>query len=953
MDIFQNLPPLLQTEVKHFWESYLSHATFIERNNLLQQSQILDSLPKVWGCSPFVAKLCVQKPALLDELLPDLLIPPDSYPQRLATFLLPASDLMQVLRHFRQREMLRIAWRDLAGWAPLEETLAALSNLADALLQAALSQLYQSLTTQLGTPCNSKGIPQSLVILAMGKLGGQELNFSSDIDLIFAYPEAGETVGNKRPRTNQEFFTRLGQQLIQTLSQVTCDGFVFRVDMRLRPFGESGPLVINFTAMEEYYQAYARDWERYAMVKARVAAGDPLAGQSLLQMLRPFVYRRYLDFNAFEALRNMKTLIDQETSRKNLNHNIKLGPGGIREIEFTCQVFQLVRGGRQPALQQRNLLNTLQQIEKYQLLSPVATRQLREAYYFLRAVENHLQAMEDQQTQNLPAEPLNQMRLAYGLGFPDWNTLVAHLIHHQQNVHDEFNQVIAAPPREEQTYSSSFKRWQTLWLHDLQKAPEACARLSAAGFQEAPQVLKHLRQLVDSVTPKLSQRGQERLNTLIPLLISATLETSHPDEAISRTLRLVETIARRSVYLALLIERPQVLKQLVLLCAQSAWIAEQITRYPLLLDELIDPRRLYEPLQPEDLEEALNAQLAHLDDLEMQMDALRQFKRAQFLRVATAEVSGTLTLEVISDHLTAIADTLVNQTLKLAWNYLVQKYGQPYCNAEDAERTAGFCIIAYGKAGGLELSYGSDLDLVFLHDSDGTQQFTKGAKPLSNNVFFARLAQRIIHILTTNTPAGVLYEVDQRLRPSGLSGLLVSSLDTYETYQATEAWTWEHQALVRARAMGGDPHCIEKFRKIRHHILSLPRHPEQLKKEVQEMRLKMRDNLDKSTETEFDLKQGAGGLTDIEFIIQYQVLCWASRYPELLATTAMLRLLKLLNQYYLVDEIAYLQLREAYRAYRVEMHRLALQNQPALVEAAKFTSHRQEVLKWWQTFMQE
>jgi glutamate-ammonia-ligase adenylyltransferase len=948
------LPTLLQPEVNHLWQDYLTAASPEDQICLAQSSQVFETLPKVWACSPFVANHCVQNPALLSNLIisGDLLTPPHDY-SHLANQLPDATNeasFMQILRHLRHREMLRIAWRDLAGWAPLTETLQSLSNLADALIAATLTKLHQRLIQQLGTPCNPHGVPQSLVVLAMGKLGGQELNFSSDIDLIFAYPETGETVGVSRPRTNQEFFTRLGQQLIHTLNHITADGFVFRVDMRLRPFGDSGPLVINFTAVEEYYQAHARDWERYALIKARVVAGDKLAGETLLTTLRPFVYRRYLDFNTFEALRTMKALIDQETSRKGLNNNIKLGPGGIREIEFTCQVFQLLRGGRQQALQQRNLLMTLAQLEQYQLLPQNAITRLREAYHFLRLTENHLQAIADQQTQTLPEDPLNQIRLAYSMNFPDWNNLIAQLLYHQQAVHTEFQQIIT--PR------SAGLETKARWMPELHNQEQAESLLTAAGFQEAPAVFAHLQRLFDSHSiNRLSKRGHERLDALIPLLLATVSECppQDKDNAIHRTLDLIETVAQRSVYLALLIEHPHVLKQLVQLCANSAWIAEQITRYPLLLDELIDPRRLYDPLKPGELDNALQALLAHLpeDDLEMQMDSLNQFKRANVLRVAAAELSDNFTVEVASDYLAAIADTLVKRALSMAWDYLAKKHGQPYYRDQDETFPAGFCVVAYGKAGGIELSYGSDLDIIFLHDSHGLEQFTDGDKSLDNNVFFYRLTNRIIHILTTTTPAGRLYEVDSRLRPGGASGLIVSSLEAFETYQREKAWTWEHQALVRARAMAGDASCITKFAKLRRDILSRRRDPLKLKQDVCEMRTKMLINLDQSTHTKFDIKQGRGGITDIEFIVQYGVLRWAAEYPNLLDKTAMLRLLGMFVKYQLFNEIACLELRNAFRTYRAEVHRLALQNQPALVEQDKFSEHRQNVKHWWQEIMAE
>jgi glutamate-ammonia-ligase adenylyltransferase len=933
-----SLPPLLQSEVSRLLLDYKSNNT---------NPVFIDSLPKVWACSRFVAQHCLHSPELLKNLIDsgDLFNPPNNYRQSLEKQLVGVADesaLMRVLRLFRRREMVRIAWRDLAGWASLEESLKSLSDLADIIIDITLNWLYQGLIIQFGTPCYPDGSPQSLVILALGKLGGQELNFSSDIDLIFAYPSEGETKGVKRFRSNQEFFIRLGQKLIQVLTQITPDGFVYRVDMRLRPFGDGAPLAMSFAGMEDYYQAHARDWERYALVKARVAAGDIVAGESLLESLRPFVYRRYLDFNAFEALRKMKAMIDNETSRKGLNNNIKLGKGGIREIEFTCQVFQLIRGGQQPALQQRHLLTTLAQLEKYQILSGEAINCLRVAYHFLRLTENHLQAIDDKQTQNLPDNALNQARLAYSMGFSNWNQFLAQLLQHQQAVHREYEQVIAPQPAALKHSSS----WQTLWMGGLQDAEN----LLKPYFQDSSEVARNLQQLLESRTiQKLSQNGREKLDSLIPLAISIAIKQRFPDEALLRTLKLIESVARRSVYLSLLVERPEVLKQWVYLCGESAWIAEQITRYPLLLDELLDPRSLYDPLKPDELENALQAVLAHLpnDDLDMQMNSLRQFKRANVLHIAAAELSGKLTTTIASDYLATLADSLMRRALSIALDYLEQKHGQPRYLVNGEQRTAELCIVAYGKAGGIELSYGSDLDIVFLHDSSGNNAYTDGHKSIDNHVFFLRLAQRIIHILTINTPAGILYEVDSRLRPGGDSGQLVSSFEAFQLYQKENAWTWEHQALVRARAVAGTQNTIAQFEQIRREILSIRRDIHQLKQDVCDMRTKMRDNLDKTKGGIFDLKQGHGGIADIEFIIQYGVLRWAADYPQLLETTGMLPLLSLFAQEKLLDELACKQLGEAFKAYRAETHRLTLQNKQALVDNQLFIEQRQQVTEWW------
>lgn len=950
-----HLPAALRTEFTRLW----ANVPIELQQQIEQNTTLCASLPTVWACSPFVAKNCTQKSALLTDLVSsgDLLREPDNYLDHLQQHIPADADeaqLQQILRHYRRREMVRIAWRDLAGWADLSENLRCLSNLADALVEAALQHLYRTLCQRFGTPYNASGQAQQLVVLGMGKLGGRELNFSSDIDLIFIYPEAGETQGGTgRSRDNQTFFVRLGQQLINALNTNTADGFVYRVDMRLRPFGDSGPLVMNFDAAEEYYQSHARDWERYALVKARVVAGDHAAGKELLAMLRPFIYRRYLDYNAYEALRTMKALIDQETQRKGLENNIKLGPGGIREVEFTCQVFQLIRGGRQPALQERHLLTVLQRLHKFGLFDADSKTKLEAAYCFLRRAENHLQAINDQQTQTLPDDELNQTRLAFSFDFATWQTFLDTLVRHQTVVQQHFHDVMKPNSAEQSTASDANLLWQHLWhsgLHDEQVARD----LLQSVFADPEAVLQALRNLNQAnILQRMSSKGRERLDRLVPLVIEACLQHNHADFALIRILGLLEAVVLRSVYLALMLERPQVLQQLVRLFADSAWIAEQVTRYPLLLDELLDIRRLYQPLQPDEMDEALQAQLAQvpLDDMELQMDSMRQFKRACVLHVASAELTGHLSVEVASDYLAAVADTLLRRALTLAWQQMTAKHGVPQCRDEGVIRKAGFCIVAYGKAGGIELSYSSDLDIVFLHNSRGEAQLTDGRKSLDNNVFFARLAQRIIHILTTNTAAGTLYEVDPRLRPGGASGLLVSSMDAFIKYQRDEAWTWEHQALVRARGVAGEADCLAQFEHIRHDTLLVPREATTLREAVVEMRQKMRTNLDKSNAEKFDLKQGHGGIADIEFIVQYGVLRWAQAHPELVETTGVLPALQRFAVANLLDAQCCAELSDAYRRYRLATHHHALRNEAAMVPASAFINLRAQVQQCWERVM--
>ncbi|MBU3056380.1 bifunctional [glutamate--ammonia ligase]-adenylyl-L-tyrosine phosphorylase/[glutamate--ammonia-ligase] adenylyltransferase [Pseudomonas indica] len=872
------------------------------------------------------------------------------------------NELARRLRRYRTRQQVRIIWRDITRRADLKETCRDLSDLADAGIDLAYRWLYEQLSAQSGVPTGARsGTPQHMVILGMGKLGAVELNLSSDIDLIFAYPEGGETVGAKRALDNQEFFTRLGQRLIKALDAITLDGFVFRVDMRLRPYGSSGALVLSFSALEQYYQDQGRDWERYAMIKARVVGGDQVAGKQLLELLRPFVYRRYLDFSAIEALRNMKQLIQQEVRRKGMAENIKLGSGGIREVEFIAQAFQLIHGGRDLSLQQRPLLKVLATLEGQGYLPPAVVAELRDGYEFLRYTEHALQAIADRQTQMLPDGDLDRARVACILGFPDWMSFLERLAFWRGRVDWHFRQVIADPDEEEgaPSESSPGSEWLPLWEEALDEE-SACRQLSEAGFADAPAAWKRLAGLRNGPQVRAMQRlGRERLDAFIPRLLTMAVEHGEPDLVLERVLPLVEAVARRSAYLVLLSENPGALERLLMLCAASPWIAEQITRFPLLLDELLNEGRLYSPPQAPELVAELSERLMRIpeDDLEQQMEALRHFKLAHGLRVAASEIAGTLPLMKVSDYLTWLAEAILEQVLALAWRQSVAKYGTPR-RPDGSLCDPDFIIVGYGKVGGIELGHGSDLDLVFIHDGD-PQAETDGPKPIDGAQFFTRLGQRIIHLLTTQTPSGQLYEVDMRLRPSGAAGLLVSSLGAFQRYQENEAWTWEHQALVRARVLVGCRRVGAAFEQVRAVVLGRPRELEALRTEVSEMRAKMRDNLGTretaggtsadafEASAPFDLKQDAGGIVDIEFMVQYAALAWSHRHPELLRYTDNIRILDGLGEAGLLPGADVQLLQEAYKAYRSAAHRQALQKQPGVVSGDQFQAERREVLRIW------
>ena len=940
-ELRHSLPAPLQPAVRNAWESFRERS-----GDAALPEEILASIPKVWAISPFIAGHCARRPELLRELADSGRLARANEESEYADLLGAAltgvdteSGLMSVLRRFRNREMVRIAWRDIAGWAPLNETLMDASRLAESCLQAALNVLFQQARESRGTPVNSRGEAQNLVVLGMGKLGAWELNFSSDIDLIFAYRDDGE-LDDRKQTSYSEFYTKLARKLVTALDAMTDDGFVFRVDTRLRPFGDSWPLVMNFDAMEAYYQSQAREWERYAMVKVRTLAGDFAAGLELEEFLRPFVYRRYLDYRALGELRELKRKITLELARQDRQENVKLGPGGIREIEFIGQAFQLIRGGQEKNLRERRIQVVLERLRELGLMPAESVQTLQDAYAYLRTVENRLQQYDDRQTHDLPADPAARLAIAFALGHPDWESFKAELDAVRQRVHAIFLEVIAAGQSEDDTPPH------------LQGDDERVAlALGELGFGDTRAALERLKTFRKSgPIRKLTLRGETELNRVLPELIRATARAEMPVTTLERVLAVIEAIASRNVYLTLLAENPQAREQLVKLAAASPWISHAIASHPLLLDELLDPRSLYKPLTRDALRRELARKLdgIDVDDPEPLMIALRQFKQANVLLVAAADISGAIPLMVVSDYLSYIAETLVNGVTRGAWRMTAKRHGVPPGARPD--QPDGFGVIAYGKLGGLELGYGSDLDLVFLYDGDGLAA-TDGDKPVTAAEFFARIGKRIIHLLTTNTPAGVLYETDLRLRPSGSSGLLVSSLEAFATYQMREAWTWEQQALVKARFIAGDPTIGTAFAAIRRDSLCRARDPEPLRREVREMREKMREALGAKEPGTLDLKQDLGGIVDIEFLVQFGVLSRAHAHPELTAWTDVVRLLASLTAsgFLGADDADFL--KQAYCGYRDRVHRAALQEIPARLPDGEYQEARARVRQIWREVM--
>jgi len=920
------------------------------------------AIVKVWCSSLFVAESCTRKPELLVDLVNSgalsAIYSETSYAEKLVHK--PdetQGELMTKLRDFRRREMVRIAWRDLAGWAELSETLADLSHLADACIQYALDFLYQEACELRGTPLLSDGSPQQIVVLGMGKLGAYELNYSSDIDLIFAYAEDGE-LPDRKQTSYGEFFTKLCRNLIKVLDEITVDGFVFRTDIRLRPYGDSGPIIMTFDGMENYYQTQAREWERYAMIKVRQVAGDFKVGAQLMAMFRPFVYRRYLDYGAFEELRSLKAQITQELRRKDRMENIKLGPGGIREIEFIGQAFQLIRGGNDKALQTRPILDILQLLGERGLLTQKDAEQLKRSYRFLRRVENHIQQYQDQQTHDLPKDRLAQQVLAYSLDYPDWPGFKQDLDKVRAQVHEVFDQVFSLSKQEGATGSP---RAGIIWACVADES-ELTGHLKECGIQDACGILAALKDFKNCIAVRrLTAKGAGVLDRLMPQLIEAMRQVDNPDETLLRILGLFEAVAGRNVYLALLSENPGALSQLIKLSSASPWICDYLSQCPVLFDELLDTRKLYEPLKKADLDQQLKVLLAQIEvqDLEQLMVALRQFKQLNVLRVAAADIMGVIPLMVVSDYLTYIAESIVGHVLERAWLMLTEKHGLPPAPSRfptglryTGNAAIGFAVIGFGKLGGIELGYGSDLDLVFLYDCQDGNAMTDGGKPISCSQFYGRLGLKVRHILDTKMLSGVLYEVDMRLRPNGDSGLLVSHINAYEDYLKNQAWTWELQALVRGRFIAGDAQLKEQYEAIRSRILSLPRDTGSLKKEVREMREKMREALATKDKDKFDLKQSKGGIADIEFIVQFGVLDQAALNVALTTYTDNVRLLEGLQQQGFMSKADAEMLKNAYCTYRDFGHKQVLQGDKAVIAEADVAKMSAQVERIWHEYME-
>ncbi len=790
------------------------------------------------------------------------------------------------LRRFRHRHSLAQIVLDLDGM-PIEQVYARTSWVARHCAETALAAAQGELALRHGWPRRRDGQAQGLQVFALGKLGGAELNFSSDIDLVFAYAEPGQTDA-PRPLDHDQYFQRLGQRLIQLLGEVGAEGFAYRVDMRLRPFGKAGRLALSAAAMEQYYQRDGRDWERYAWIKARPLAGDQAAAREMLQTLRPFIYRRYLDYTAFEGLREMKTLIDAEVQRRDLAGHIKLGPGGIREIEFIIQLQQLIRGGRELALRTSALLPALDALQRAGHVQAEVAQRLRAAYRFLRRLENRLQMLRDEQAHTLPEDGFTRARLAIGLGFEHWEALQEALERHQGVVRDEFDRVFVARERRAGRSDTALKRY---WLQiDAGGNAEA---LAEAGFERAETLHTLLGQLArHSAGGTISARARGRLDRLMPELLTAAAASERPDRTLERLIDLLQSVLRRAAYLALLDEQPAALQRLVQVMSRSALLAERVSLHPILLDDLLDSRSEAASPDPEHLRGELEAiRRRAAGDTEIALQALNELKQSLAFRIGLDALSQRQPAVRSAADLAQLAQALIETLLPLAIADLAPAHGVLPGREDDA----GLAVIGYGSLGGEELGFGSDLDLVFLFDAEAGGS-SDGPRSLDASRYQMRVVQKLLALLSTLTAAGRLYEVDLRLRPDGAKGLLLTSLQSFALYQRERAWTWEHQALVRARPVSGARRVGRQFEAIRSEVLQRPRDLDQLRHDVSHMRARMRAELDRGRAGQFDLKQGSGGLVDLEFALQAMVLQHAAAYPHLRERRATPALLEALGK---------------------------------------------------------
>ena len=914
-----------------------------------------DEILKLWHASSFIKRVCMSQPAWLSAVFENNSLQLDYSAKQFEQILTPlftqaksVVDLQHLLRRARTAEYARIAWRELQSYASVKQTLYEVSIFAEICINKTIDWCFAWLRKQAQS---TDLLPENnLIIFALGKLGGQELNFSSDIDLIFAFAD-DDMQTHEETAEAIKFYTKLAQLFIKVLAEQTEDGFVYRVDTRLRPFGESGTLIPSLSAIDLYFQTHGRDWERYAWIKARAIAGDRLSGSNFLQQAKPFIYRRYIDYGAMQCLRDMKVLIAKKAAQNAAKVDVKVGRGGIREIEFIAQVFQLVHGGRDKNLRMHSTLMALRYLGAKELLSHNETIQLIEAYLFLRHIENAIQIREDQQTHILPSVAEQQAHYAYMLAYTSWEDFNKEYIKHTTNVNNIFKSLFSIDEESNDEVVSVNDDFIQVWqrIDDKDYCHEVLSKHFATNVED---YYSHLAAFAQSSHVRnLIPVARQRLDEFMPILLSQISQSSKQESTLLRFINILNKIVQRSTYISLLIENQNKLSSLFKLLEESAWAAQYIATHPLLLDDILGMNQSYEPPSLQEMQKQLDLAIQSSSDLETYMQQLREFKHAQVLQIATADITEGFPIMRVSDHLSSLAEVCITSALGRAFSDLEQNYGQPVYIDSGKEFIPEILVIEYGKLGGLELGYGSDLDIIFLHNGKGESCGTNGAKKIDNDTFFARLVQRTIHLLTTYTAAGKVFEVDLRLRPHGESGPIISSLHAYEHYFKNDAWLWECQALVRARPISPDSKLAGEFISLRHNILSQSREITEVRDSIIEMREKIMATHASKDKDKFKIKKDKGGIVDIEFMAQFFVLAYAAQYPDLCTYTDNIRILDTCADVGVLQREIAEDIKEIYLKYRRRIHQLSLQLLPEVVDVSEFVEEREQIQKYWSSLL--
>jgi glutamate-ammonia-ligase adenylyltransferase len=910
---------LIQPDLHH-WEQIQQ---LLKAEGLNPEDNFYEEIQKLILGSHYASLQLVARPELIKALFHCEQF--ELQPETLVSVLQDSTDIAQIkqqLRLFRHRKLIQIIYLDICRKEPVERTLLHLSLLADELIKNALHKTEQILSARHGQPLDHTGEPMQLNILGMGKLGGRELNFSSDIDLIFTYSDEGQLKGFGQ-LSHSQYFTQVVKLFRQLLNDTTADGFVYRVDLRLRPWGDSGPLVLTHNAFEHYYQLHGREWERYAMVKARIITGSKSDQENLRAILTPFIYRRYHDYRVFDGLAQLKLRIDEQARRNSENHNVKTGQGGIREIEFFIQAFQILKGGRNHQLQTQSIFQAFDTLSQQHITDLDSLSQMRSSYCFLRMLENRIQMLNDQQTHEIPSRQNQQQRISLLLGYPDWDSLKEDLTRHQSQVHTIFATLFTPQddPVASGTVAASLDDMDD--LHHLE-------HVQALGFKEPEIIHQRLQAFYHSrALLFMSDRARKRFHVFFPEMLKQVARQSRQLELLERMLALLSSIAGRSIYFELLYQNIPMLTRLVSVFDSSSWIAQEVTRHPILLESLLYPGPLSERFNRQRLAQTLCVQLQNVSgDVELELDVLRQFRRAQTLVIASAEIAQEIATAEASLYLSELAELILQSVYKLCETELEASYGKAHCIIDEKPVQPDMGIIAYGKLGSRELHYQSDLDIIFLHNSSGLSQHTDGIKSIDNSTYFSRLAQKIISKTTLLTAAGKLYQIDTRLRPDGASGMLVSSITSFNMYQHDKAWVWEHQAITRARFIAGSPDIKSEFEKTRCHIMALPRAQQDLQKEIMQMRAKIYQ-IKKPREGEnVNIKHSTGCMVDIEFLVQYWALLHTNKFASLCETTDNTGLINELFRLGLISAEDQ-QLLDIYQTFHKWLHARVLQNQSA------------------------